>query len=501
MLVFIFCMPAYAQKIQYSRHTVKMPYADDVQLVPNINGNHHLLRLSVNKKPTVYVFNNQLQLQTEAIIDLKLQENLETRIVPFSDHYFFYTHTQKAATHSLYKVGGDGLVSSLTKAFQQVVDSVLNKSSAPVELVNQNEKLFAIAHVYYDEIKKIESTIVELTGTMQVARVWETTFDFNIEQNKLQQTILAGNNLLVLTSGSDEDYGHSLNLVKINLATGRSMLKAFRSERNGYSNASFRILPGDSSILLQATLDGGRTRGQQSGFISHLTSDLEELSPLAILQWPFSSNQARYFLLSDQGYWLNFSNNYFRRNRSEELIVLRHQTQTTNQTSYSRQRYSQTIPTLPHDAQVMPYPNRVGSLNMENLQPASNRRRLTSSLITPQKNIQSIVRFTVLNNQFKAIGDSVAQEHNSDFGIQPRPFAQFSVNNKTSLFLIQNFTETKNALLMVGAEKNGRIVSTNINVHYKYQYLLHQMQAVNNNSVLVPYTHKNQMGLIKISFN
>ncbi len=498
LLVFIVRMPAYAQKIQYSRQTVKMLSPDEVQLVPNINGNHHLLRFFVNKKPLIYIFNNQLQLIAENTIELKLQENMDTRVLSFADHYFFYTHTQNTSTHKLYKVDAEGSVTSCSAKFQQIVDSLLNKSKSTLQLVSQNQKLFVIAHAYYRHLKKIVSTVVELNSNMRVSAVFKASFDFDGGEDQLQQSILHNGSLFVLKTNSTEEQGHFLEIVNSDLATGKSVIKSYHSN-SPYSNPGLRVLPKDSTILVQAIVGAGTAQPRQ-GFITRLNQSLDEVTPFAILPFQFQKGiHGSYFLLNDQSGWINFNRNFFTRNRLESFFVF-NQNPTNLVTMYNNHSLANTTSSVPDNAQVLARTGRSSSSNSEKFLSGTDRRRLNSSTTATRKNIESIVRFTVLNNQFKHVQDSVTSFNKNEFGIQALPYAQFSIGNKACLFLIQNFTENKSGLLMMSAEKNDPINTTNINVNYKYEYLLHQMHAANKNSVLLPYTHKNEAGLVRISF-
>src|SRR5829696_4829722 len=108
----LFCsLHASAQRIQYNRQTFRMVYADDMQLVTNIKGNHHLLCFNANKPPAINIFNEQLKLVGQKEIDLKLNENADVRLIPFHDFYLLYIHLGGKFLHELYKIDAEGNVS------------------------------------------------------------------------------------------------------------------------------------------------------------------------------------------------------------------------------------------------------------------------------------------------------------------------------------------------------------------------------------------------------
>src|SRR5215211_5016643 len=86
-LFLFFCLHTFAQKIQYSRQTFSMMYSDDMQLVANIKGNHHVLCFNLDKTPAIYVFNEHLQLLGKKEINRKVKGNADIRLIPFDDFY------------------------------------------------------------------------------------------------------------------------------------------------------------------------------------------------------------------------------------------------------------------------------------------------------------------------------------------------------------------------------------------------------------------------------
>ncbi|MBL0269864.1 MAG: hypothetical protein IPP99_14635 [Chitinophagaceae bacterium] len=87
--ILIFCCLACnfttAQNIQYSRHLVKDPQADGMQLVANVDGYHHLLSFNRGGKPVIDLFNQQLRYISRQEIDITIHEKTKTSILPFKN--------------------------------------------------------------------------------------------------------------------------------------------------------------------------------------------------------------------------------------------------------------------------------------------------------------------------------------------------------------------------------------------------------------------------------
>ena len=118
---------ANSQAIQYSKSTFRNPYFSQMQLVADVDGYHHLVCLSPNKNPLIYVFNAQLQFVDKKELALKLQGDCDVRILPFHGHYFLYFHTAGSLKHEMYMVRGNGTAINMSFALSKLINSVLKK--------------------------------------------------------------------------------------------------------------------------------------------------------------------------------------------------------------------------------------------------------------------------------------------------------------------------------------------------------------------------------------
>lgn len=452
----------HAQKIQYSRQTFQTPYADAMQLVANVSGYHHVVCFSSGKKPSIYIFDAQLQLQEQKEVDFKLAQNCDIKIIPFNDYYLLYIHPTAGTKHDLFKIDGQGNITALSKQFQQIVESELNKSSSTLQLVNQNEQLSIISHTYYEAIKKLGSSVVQLDSELKPLINRKVLFDFNKTIESLQQSNLSGNNLLLLKLSRDDENGSSLHLIKLDFTTGQILTHSFNSGSHLYTSPGFSFNQKDSTILVHSIIREsiGNTRVQRNVFLCRLNYSLQQLTPVSLLAAQFRNNTAANYLLPEgAGVWLNM-NNSIRIGRNSRATTL--------------------------DVAGDPAAVNIGKLN-----------DMPSAYFTDY-NQPSGVRFSILNDRFKVIKDSLVTNNERVLDVQPRPFAQFSGKDKSYLILVQNFSADRRGLLMLSKANTGELHTEDVRVFDKYHYLLQQSQAVGNSYFILPYTHKKEIGLVKI---
>src|SRR5690349_16583669 len=123
IIYFCFSYCVQGQKVQYSRQTIQNPNANSMHLVGNIRGFHHLLFFTANKHPVVYIFDSKLQLYSKKEIDIKINGNSDIRLVRFQDYYYLYVHVVNSNAHDMFKIDGEGKVTSISKNLQVLVDS------------------------------------------------------------------------------------------------------------------------------------------------------------------------------------------------------------------------------------------------------------------------------------------------------------------------------------------------------------------------------------------
>lgn len=435
-----------------------------MQLVADVDGYHHLVCLSPNKNPLIYVFNAQLQFVDKKELALKLQGDCDVRILPFHGHYFLYFHTAGNLKHEMYMVRGNGTAINMSFALSKLINSVLKKSTATLQLVNQNDRLFLLAHTYYDDVKKIESRVIEAGDTLNDLNVSKLTFSFDRQKDMLQQVTLTANHLLVLKSVKDIENGNSLELIKANLRTGYTDMSSFNSGSNLYVNAGFRHHTKDSTILIYSLIrePAGSANLQRTIFIERLDHSLQQITPVTLLRRQFRNNTTINFLLAEgaQPYWLSMGNS----------VRLR---------TVSR-------------------PN-TGGLNVDDgnsINLAGSRANVIYSGAGYRQ--PHAIRFTILDDRFRAIKDSLVVNNGNVYNIQPQPFAQFELNDKAYLLLVENFSAKQRGLLLVHADDKNNLITTSIPVYARHEYLVTQLQTIRDEYFILPYTNKSEIGLVKI---
>src|SRR5829696_3349104 len=152
----------FGQKIQYSRQTFADPYADEMQMVTNIDGYHHVLCFRAKKKPQVFIFTPQLQLLDKIELPVTVKENADVRILPFRNYYLLYLHVPGSTLHEVVEVDGDGDAKNVSDLLGKLTDSLVSKSTSTFQFVNQDNGLTLISHVYFDAIKKVITTAIQL---------------------------------------------------------------------------------------------------------------------------------------------------------------------------------------------------------------------------------------------------------------------------------------------------------------------------------------------------
>ncbi len=466
-LFFLFALThGFAQKIQYSRQTFRTPLADAMQVVTDVGGRHHLLYFTAGKKPQLFVFDGMLQSFIKTEIDVRLKEGCDLHTVPFTTWYLLYLHVPGTGLHQLFKVQSDGEAEEVSYLLSNPADTAWNRSTATFQLFNQSNRLVLVAHTYYDAVKKISSRVVRFDSSLAMPQVSAVSFPYDKALEDLQQVSLAGNALLVLKTVKDEDKGNSLDVLKMGLSTGGMVSNSFNSGSHQYVNPVLYFNAVDSSVLLHSLvrepLNAGRF--QRTVFIANLTQELCEKTPNALLKSLIPANTAASYLLvkGSNPRWLAMVNSF----RVQRLGV----------------RYSTPLTSAVNSPTAV----AIGT---------SQEYRYGAGI---EYNIPTAIRFTVFNDQFKKIKDSVVANSGTFYDVQPRPYGQFVIDKKACLLLIENFSIRQHGLVLFSGDANGGLSAVSIPVYDRNDYIIEQVQAVKN-SFILPYTHKNETGLLKIT--
>lgn len=468
ILLFWCCITVSAQKIQYSKGSVKIPGTGYVRLIADVNGFHHLIHFPVNKKPSVSVFNEQLQLHTTIELNIKLPENCDVRLLKIKNYYILYAHLQNTSKHQLIKINGNGTSSDISSIVNNPADSLWNRSTGTFQLFNNNDSLFIISHSYHNQVKKIKTTIVKFNPELNLFAVSQMLFPFDLDFEELKEATVYKNNLLILKTSKDEDAKNTLTLFKLDLRTGKLLSKQFESGEYLYYSPSVRYNTTDSSIFVYSMLTAPfGYRGARAGmFMVRLNSSLNEITPIRIIQNIFRDNTVSTFIVekTKTSGWISFSN--IQKNNGLKMNP------NSRKTDFSDFN------------------------NME----ADFRYSYSYDNYTNQ-NSPTAVRMTLLNNRLEKAKDSLVKNNGSYYKIHPSPYAQFILHNTPYLLLVQELAPKRKGLLLVYPNENGYFETVSIRAYNRFNFLLPLLQPVDDNYFIVPFTDKKDMGLMKVTLN
>jgi hypothetical protein len=463
-IFFLFCCKIGAtQKIQYSKSVLKTPGGGDMRLIADVNGFHHLIHFSNVKKPMIHIFNDQLQLNATRELNIKIAENSNLMLLKMKEYYVLYVHTPRPSQHQLLKIYGNGAISDISYLVNDPADSSWNKSKATFQLFNIDNSFFLVSHTYYNNIKKIKTTIVKLEPERKAEVVTRLMFPFNTRTDQLKEVTLVNNNVFVVKTSQDEAGSSILTLLKINCASGNILSKQFESGKYLYVSPTIRYNGTDSSTFIYSLLQTPPGfRGARPGvFMAQLDNSLNEMAPISILPDIFKDNTVSCFIVekTKTNGWLHFS--LAPTNRKTGMKV-------------TRDIYSNLDPDFMY-TQTYDY------------------SYYTSA--------PTAVRMTLLNKKLEKQKDSVVKNNGSYYKIHPGPYAQFVMHNTSYLLLVQELVAKKRGLLLVYPNDDDHFNTLPVRVYDQFDFLLSLLQTVGDNYFIVPFTNKTEMGLMKVSLN
>ncbi|MBL7739926.1 MAG: hypothetical protein JNK14_11965 [Chitinophagaceae bacterium] len=385
ILLLFCCHIASAQKIEYSKGVVRIPATDDVQLIADIDGYHHLIHFPPYSKPVVSVFNDQLHLDKTIELNINLPANSDVKLVQFSAYYIMYVHTRRTTRHQLIKITGDGTSEDISSIVNKPSDSLWNRSAVPFQLFNIDDSLYLVSHSYHDQIKKVRTAIVKLKRAQDIPEVNQVFSPFDSRYDALMEVTLLENKLLVLKTSKDEEENNTLTLLKFDLLTGKQLSRQFVNGKSKYISPSVRYSAADSGIFIYSLLTKplGNNEARPGIFMTRLNSSLNEVNPVSILPDVFRDNTAATFIAE--------------------------QTQTSGWISFSYRVLDG-------------YPATVS--------PAG-------------------IFMMLLNNRLEKAKDSLIKNKGRYFKIHPWPYSHFVLNNTSYLFLVEELAARRKGLLLV----------------------------------------------------
>jgi hypothetical protein len=460
-----------AQTVRYSREEAYINNPDDLQLAANIAGNHHLLSFSHNEEPEIFIYNGMLELIAKKTLQFKFPEKAAISIIPFDDFYYCSVHPRFSQEYLFYKIDGAGNITDMSVPFKKLLHSQSANLKVNFQLIPNKRELWMVYHTALDDPEKSTVVMVRTDSLLNVVFAHKVQYDFKMTEEKLQHEVLIfGRYLLVLKT---LESGSSLQLMKVNLATGYTITNTFHSPGYLYSQPSFSFNIADSSTTVAAMIAepfSNTYSGKQFIFISRMNKILIEQTPSIVLKTQFKKNASTNFVLIDgASKWMRFKKGSV-------------QTSDYIETPITVYRPLTSAEAIEQNAEM---DNLISKLT-----PA---RQSTST-----EDLQG-VRFSLLDKDFKITSDSLISNTKNSYTLKANQFTRFTVNNKEYVLVGQQFSTRKNGLLLVNANASGQLVYNYVKAYEKFSYLLAKSRNIDPEGIIVPYLHKREAGLLKIS--
>ncbi|WP_207494831.1 hypothetical protein [Aridibaculum aurantiacum] len=448
-------------------------------MVTNISGKHHLITFLSDKKPAIHIFDQKLQLVSQREINFRFKKQQVVHVIPFKEHYFIYVH-QPAGENVIWRIDEDGKAVELSAALKGFIDSTLKKRITNIEISNNQDELFITSNIYYPEVETVVSTVAQMDKDLKVVSTNKLAFPYKAS-DRLKQVELHGKDLFLLKRSVDSA-GYTLHLMKGDRATGKITRCSFSSNVD-YTLAAFNNNSSDSSITLYSIV-------RNDIFLTKVNNNLEEIVPVSLVKGQFRGRVASTF----------FSVPGMKESIETTLPLF--------STQYTRPYREPLLPTVDAIANEPSAFQRMYETNDQYAQRLfretniNNRSNSDSRLRQNRQLTPSFpVRISVLDNQFKLINSRIISAEEEDKRIETSSVANVQLKGKNFYIFAQHFPGKKQGLLAVTNNEQNEFTTSDIRVFEKYNFLLQQVQAVDYEYILLPYTHKRMMGLVKITLN
>jgi hypothetical protein len=447
-----FSYTLHAQKASYSHQTAHFRYNEVLQLIANVSSRHHLLVIRPSKKPTLHVYDQVLNLQVKKEIADVIPQNCDIQILQFKDYYFLFTHVPKSGKYQLWKVDAHGSTSDMLPQFYNLKTN-FKDTGAVVQISTDNKHIYLMTQVYYEQLGELHIERVKADHLLQSIMVNRISCKFSPENESLQQVLPMGkDHLLLLIKNKNEISGNLLQLVKCDLQSGTMNATEFNIDQNLFVQPVMSYDPLDSTILIYSMVRTPLmdTRLQRSVFMCKLNNSLQPIIPATIFKSP---NHYSFYSVKGSKYnWLHFLDI---RQRLYAPNEVRHYA--SLQSGYQDQYvYSNVFSHYPYS-----------------------------------------IRFSIVDEQFKIVKDSVVQIEGKGSTIRVANFGKVQWGNKNYLIIEQLLPNKNIGLLLITAE-NKELAITDLNVYNRYNYLLSQLQQAGDGNFILPYIKNKEAGLMKL---
>lgn len=452
-----------AQRVLYCRQTADVNYPDAIQLVANVSNHHHLISFHGKRRPVIFIYDKQLQLISKERINFEVPLDSDIKIIPLKDFYFLYLHSAKTNTHELWKIEGNGNIANLSDSLKSLIQSQFKDRS--FKLTSVENQLYVIASTFYKDISKVNTTIVLADSMLKPVVTRNVFYSFDPAETLHELLLVNRNDLMVLKTSSSDDL-HIMELLKINIHDGSTIVKSFRSKGSRYSLPGILYNAQDSGTVVYARLGAhlGASRATRVAYICPLDYSFEEKAKNSLVS-RLNGAGTNFILINNQSPWLAFFNytlsKGFGRNGSNNSFSR------TNDLFTHPDILEKKVYTIPYKDPAFP----TGS-----------------------------IRITRLDNPSKNNRDSLVRNDDPRKYIDPTNYARFKMKDKSYLLFSTRY-RNKNGLMLVFSNEGKQLITSEVHVHDKNEYMVSQLQLISPNSVLVPYVKGREAGLLKIDID
>lgn len=462
-----------AQKASYSRQTIRVQYGNVAQLIANISTYNHLLIVRQKKRPLLHIFDHGLKLQHSKELPFSFPGNFDIQIFKFPGHYFLFTYDKRSKRYQFYKVDHLGNVSDMLPRFRSLVATYFKDTAAIIQVGSDSTNLYLTTKVYYPHLDKLHITEIKTDPLLNYVQFDGIALPFDLSKERLYQVLALNNEQLVLLKGVQNDKTENLlEVMKVNKSTGIIESVQFNFHFNMYVDPGLKYNRIDSTILVYSEIREASIATNPRRFLmmSKLDSSLHPVVPATLKR--YETRYSFYLYKNNHDQWLNFSGKTLNM-YSSGLFPVR---------SYVANNYYYRTP------------DKLGNdIFYQTLQ--------RSTPFTGRSNGGYYsIKFSIIDDQFKEVSDSTFFNNINGGALMADGFGRFRRKNKSFLMMKQQLTARNIGLVLIGSNDRDEIEITEVPVYNRYNYILSQLQQVDNGSAIMPFTKGHEAGLMKIRF-
>ncbi len=461
-----------AQVVQYCRENVSLVNPDDLQLIPDVAGNYHLLSLTKEEYPALFVYNNKMELYKSLTLPFKFLDRSRINIIPLKNYYYIYLYTINKKDYQLWKVDGEGNCTEQTAAFKKLLAAQSANIKLGFQLIPYKEQLWLVYHTGMDNLEKSTVVMVQTDSSLNIQFAHKVEYDFKRDEEKVLQEALVFNHYLIVLKSLQS--GSALEVMKVNLATGYTIRNTFRSSGYIYSQAGFNFNEADTTITITSMLTEPvfSYKAKQYVFVSRLDKILKETTPFTLLKTQFRKNtNANFLLVNGTSRWIRlkkrkYSNGYVMQNTP---VSVYQDMAASGDASQNNTTINSLLARMDAENNSVAYTDEIG------------------------------VRFSLLNTSLDIVADTLVKNTKDSYTIKDDQSTRFELGGKEYLLVAQQFFQRKNGLLLVSADDANQLRYDFLRVSERNKYMVSKSKNIPGQGIVIPYVHKREVGFIKIS--